>query len=121
MPKPRFSSSADRRRGAQLLERAAVALQGQRFAEAEKVAAEVLKSGRTDTAAASILGRALLAQNRGKEAIAPLEKAAQGHRDPGVETLLGAALGSVGRRTEAIDLLRRTIVPRPPFLPAFQE
>jgi len=121
MPKPRFSSSADRRRGAQLLERAAVALQGQRFAEAEKFAAEVLKSGRTDTAAASILGRALLAQNRGKEAIAPLEKAAQGHRDPGVETLLGAALGSVGRRTEAIDLLRRTIVPRPPFLPAFQE
>ena len=121
MPKPPFSSSADRRRGAQLLERAAVALQGQRFAEAEKFAAEILKGSRTDTAAASILGRALLAQNRGREAIAPLEEAAQARRDPGVETLLGAALGSVGRRAEAIDLLRQTTMPRPPFLPAFQE
>ena len=121
MPKPPFSSSVGRRRGAQLLERAAVALQAQRFAEAEKLSAEVLKGSGTHPAAALILGRALLAQNRGREAIAPLEKAAQGRRDPSIETLLGAALGSVGRRAEAIDLLRRSTVPRPPFLPAFQE
>jgi Flp pilus assembly protein TadD len=120
MPKPPFSSSVGRRRGAQLLERAAVALRAQQFAEAEQLAAEVLKGSGTDTAAASILGRALLALNRGREAIGPLEKAAR-DRDPGIETLLGAALGSAGRRAEAIDLLRRTTVQRPPFLPAFQE
>ena len=120
MPKPSFYSSVGRRRRTQLLERAAVALQAQQFADAEKFAAEVLKGSGTDTAAASILGRALLALNRGREAIAPLEKAAQG-RDLGIQTLLGAALGSAGRRAEAIDLLRRTTVQRPPFLPAFQE
>ncbi len=120
MPKPPFSSSVGRRRSAQLLERAAVALQAKQFVEAEQLAGEVLKGTGTDTAAASILGRALLALNRGREAIAPLEKAAQS-RDPSIETLLGAALGSAGRRAEAIKLLRRTTVQRPPFLPAFQE
>jgi Flp pilus assembly protein TadD len=121
MPEHSFSSSADRKRRAQLLERAAVALQGRQFTEAERFAAQVLKSSQADAAAASILGRALLAQNRGSEAVAPLEQAAQGRRDPAIETLLGAALGSAGRRAEAIDLLRRTTMARPPFLPAFQE
>ncbi|MET0675529.1 MAG: tetratricopeptide repeat protein [Bradyrhizobium sp.] len=121
MPKPPFSSSAGHRRGKELLESAAAALQAQRFSEAEKLAAEVLKGGATDGHAAFILGRALLAQNRGREAIAPLEKAVQGRRDPAIEILLGAALGSVGRRADAIELLRRTAALRPPFLPAFQE
>jgi tetratricopeptide (TPR) repeat protein len=120
MPKRPFASSIDRKRRAQLLERAAVALQAQQFAEAERLAAEVVNSGGTDPAAASILGRALLALKRNREAIAPLEKAAQG-RDPGIETLLGAALGGAGRHLEAINLLRQTTGHRPPFLPAFQE
>ena len=105
----------------QLLERAALALQMRRFAEAEQLAAKILKASRTDTAAVSILGRALIGQNRGAEAIAPLEKAARRSNDAGIETLLGAALGGAGRRSEAIDLMRRTTARRPPFIPAFQE
>lgn len=120
MPITPSSSSAGRRRSAQLLEWAGRALQARQFAEAERFAVEVLKKDRTDIAAASILGRALLALNRGREAIAPLQKAAQG-RDPAIEMLLGAALGSAGRVEEAIELLRGTTAQRPPFLPAFQE
>lgn len=105
----------------QVLQRAAFALRMQQFAEAEKLAAEVLRASRTDTVAVSILARALLAQNRGAEAIAPLEKAARRSNDAGIETLLGAALGSARRSAEAIDQLRRTTARRPPFTPAFQE
>ena len=105
----------------QLLERAALALRARQFTEAEQLAAEVLRANRTDTAAASMLAQALLAQNRGAEAIGPLEKAARLSSDPGIEMLLGAALGSAGRREEAIERLRRTTARRPPFMPAFQE
>jgi Flp pilus assembly protein TadD len=121
VPKHPSFPSVSRGPGHQLLERAARALQLRRFAEAEQLAAEVLKASRTDTAAASILGRALIGQNRGAEAIAPLEKAARRSGDAGVETLLGAALGGAGRRSDAIELLRRTTARRPPFTPAFQE
>ena len=91
------------------------------FAEAEQLATEVLRASRLDVAALSILARALIGQNRGAEAIAPLEKAARRSDDPGVETLLGAALGGAGRRKEAIEQLRRTAARRPPFTPAVQE
>src|SRR5258708_10087730 len=91
------------------------------FAEAEQLAAEILRASRLDVAALSILARALIGQNRGAEAIAPLEKAAHRSDDPGIETLLGAALGGAGRRREAIEQLHRTAARRPPFLPAFQE
>ena len=103
------------------MERAALCLQMQQFAEAEQLAAEVLKASRTDTAAVSILARALIAQDRGEEAIRPLEKAARRSGDPGIETLLGAALGGARRRAEAIEQLRRTTARLPPFLPAFSE
>jgi tetratricopeptide (TPR) repeat protein len=116
-----LSPSVSRGRSAQLLERAANALRTRQFAEAEHLAAEVLRGSRTDTTAASILAQALLALNRGEEAIAPLEKAARRSNDAGIETLLGAALGSAGRRAEAIEQLSRTTARRPPFLPAFQE
>ena len=121
VPKPPFSPAVSRGRSAQLLERAAHALRTQRFAEAEQLAAEVLKGSRTDTAAASILAHALLALDRAGEAIVPLEKVARRTGDAGIETLLGAALGSAGRRAEAIEQLRLTTARRPPFLPAFQE
>ncbi|WP_249811311.1 tetratricopeptide repeat protein [Bradyrhizobium sp. 149] len=104
-----------------MLERATLALRMQNFAEAERLAAEVLKTSRTDIVATWILGRALLAQNRAAEAIVPLDKAARRTSDPGIETLLGAALGESGRRAEAIEQLRQTAARRPPFLPAFQE
>jgi len=119
--KPPFSSTVRRGHGAQLLERAALALRARQFAEAEQLATEVLKGSRADTVAASILARALLAQNRGVEAIAHLERAVRRGDDAGIETLLGVALDSAGRRAEAIEQLRRTTARRPPFLPAFQE
>jgi Flp pilus assembly protein TadD len=118
---PSFLSVSRGNARAQSLERAAVALRTRRFAEAEQLAAEVLRANRTDTAAASILARALIAQNRGAEAIAPLERAARHGSDASIETLLGAALGGAGRRPEAIEQLRRATARRPPFTPAFQE
>lgn len=106
---------------AQALERAALALRTGQFADAEQLATEVLRRNRMNTAAVRILAGALLAQNRGGEAIATLEEAARRNGDAGIEVLLGAALGSAGRRGEAIEQLRRTTARRPPFLPAFQE
>lgn len=106
---------------AQQLERAAHALRTERFDEAGQLAEEVLRASRFDAPALSILARALIGQNRGAEAIMPLEKAARRGDDPVIETLLGAALAGAGRRAEAIEQLRRTAKRRPPFLPAFQE
>ncbi len=107
--------------GAQTLERGTLALRMGHFAEAERLAAEVLRASRTDAAAVALLAQALIAQNRGNEAVAPLEKAVRRGNDAGLETLLGAALGSAGRGEEAIEQLRRTAARRPPFSPAIQE
>jgi Flp pilus assembly protein TadD len=105
----------------QALERAALALRMGHFAEAERLAAEILKASRTDAAAVATLAQALIGQNRGDEAIAPLEKAVRRGNDAGLETLLGAALGGSGRSAEAIEQLSRTAARRPPFAPAIQE
>jgi tetratricopeptide (TPR) repeat protein len=105
----------------QLLARAALALRMQQFAEAEQLASELLKANRTNIPGISILARALLAQDRGEEAIAPLERAVRRGNEPEIEMLLGAALGSAGRDAEAIDQLHKAISRRPAFLPAFQE
>src|SRR5882757_2078346 len=123
-PVPKHQALPPANRGSlssQTLERAALALRMGHFAEAERLAGEVLRRSRTDAVAVSMLARALIGQNRGGEAIAPLERAARRNDEEGIATLLGAALGSTGRRAEAIELLRRTTERRPPFLPAFQE
>src|ERR1700710_292364 len=86
---------------------AVLALRMQRPGEAERLAADVLKSNRGNALAAQILGRALLLQNRGAEAIAPLERAARRSDDPVIETLLAAALAADGRSDEALEQLRR--------------
>jgi tetratricopeptide (TPR) repeat protein len=120
VPQPPFANPG-RQSHAQLRERAAHALHMRDFAQAERLATEALKASRTDTAATSILAQALIAQDRGGEAIAPLEKAARRSADAAIETLLGAALGGAGRRAEAIEQLRRAAARHPPFLPALQE
>jgi predicted Zn-dependent protease len=112
---------AKSRRSAELLERGSWAMGMNRFGEAEQLASEVLKAERGNAAAASLLGQALLAQNRAGEAIAPLERAAKRNEDPALETLYAIALGTSGRRDEAISQLRRTIAKRPTFPPAFRE
>lgn len=105
----------------QALERASLALRMQRPGEAERIAAEVLKANRGNVRAAQVLGQALLMQNRGAEAIAPLQKAARRGEDPVVETLLGAAFALTGRLDEALEQLRRATARRPPYPPAFLE
>ena len=101
------------------VERAALALRMQRPAEAERLAAEVLRANRGHLRAAQVLGQALLMQNRAAEAIEPLERAGRRSEDPAVETLLATALAAAGRGEEALEQLRRTTARRPPYPPAF--
>jgi predicted Zn-dependent protease len=103
------------------LEKALLALRMQRLDEAERLASDVLKSNRGNVVAADVLGRALLMQNRPKEAVDPLQRAARRSHDPAIEILLAAALDAAGRGEEAIDQLRLTAARRPPFPPAFLE
>lgn len=118
----RLPSSPERPgNGHPALERAILALQMQRPDEAERLASEVLKANRGNIAAAHILGRALLLQNRIDEAIVALQKAARRSEDPVIETLLANALASAGRSGEAIEQLRLAIGRRPPYPPAFAE
>jgi tetratricopeptide (TPR) repeat protein len=109
------------KRSAELLERAGWALKMNHPGEAERLAAEVLKAERGNTAAASLLGQALLTQNRAGEAIAPLEKAVKRSDDPSLQTLLAIALAACDRHEEALAQLRRVVVRRPVFPPAFRE
>ena len=103
------------------LERATLALQMGSPGEAERLAEGVLRANRSSSAAAVILGQALLIQNRPTEAITPLERAARRGDDPKIETLLAAALAASGRHDEALDQLRKTTARRQPFPPAFRE
>jgi tetratricopeptide (TPR) repeat protein len=103
------------------IERAALALRAGQLADAEQLATEALRRDRMNIPAIRILAGALLAQNRGGEAITPLQEASRRDSDPGIEILLGAALGNAGRHAEAIEQLRRSAARRPPVLPAFQE
>jgi tetratricopeptide (TPR) repeat protein len=105
----------------QTLQRAALALQMQRPDEAERLAAAVFKANRGNVAAAALLGRALMLQNRFDEAIAPLQKAARRGVDLAADTLLATAFAATGRREDALDLLRQAITRRPAFPPAFLE
>jgi Flp pilus assembly protein TadD len=89
--------------------------------EAERLAAAVLKSNRSNVLAAQVLGRALLMQNRAAEAIVPLERAARRSGDSAIETELAIALAAAGRREDALEQLCQTTARRPPFPRAFVE
>jgi Flp pilus assembly protein TadD len=106
---------------AQALQQGAQALRTQQFGVAEKIAAEILKSNRTDRNAALILAHALRGQSRAGEAVAPLERVARRGNDGEIETLLGASLCDSGRAADGIAQLRRTAARRPIYVPAFQE
>lgn len=108
-------------RSGEALERASLALRMNQASEAERLASEVLKAERANVMAASLLGQALLAQNRAEEAVSPLEKAARRSGDPSLETLFAIALASSGQDEHAHAQLRKTIARRPPFPPAFRE
>lgn len=103
------------------MQNAAAAIQAGRPAEAEYLAADVLKSNAGSLPAMRLLGTALLMQGRGKEAIAPLERAARRSRDAETETWLAMALRQANRTDEAREWLERAVKSKSPFPPAFLE
>jgi tetratricopeptide (TPR) repeat protein len=103
------------------LQRAMFALNGNRPADAERIAGEVLKADARDVRALHILGRALLMQGRLADAIAPLEAAARSGRDPEIDTQLAIALRQASRDDDALARLKRAIRREPPYTLAFRE
>jgi len=103
------------------LDQAAAALQARNLADAERLAAGVLRSNRNHAAAAQLLGQALLLQGRAQDAIAALAGPARKSLDPALETLLARALTDAGRGGEALDRLRAATTRRPVYPLAFLE
>jgi tetratricopeptide (TPR) repeat protein len=103
------------------LEQARFALDTNRPADAERLAADILKANAGNREAAKILGYALIMLGRVDEAVAVLERAARGSHDPELETQLAIALRRCGRLDDAIDWLNRAVKRKPPFAAAFYE
>src|SRR5579871_1917896 len=97
------------------------ALEEQRAPDAERLARDALKRDSRHPDALHLLGVALLAQKRAREAVAPLEQAARARANARIETHLGKALLEAGRASDALTRLQRAIQCQPPFVPAFQE
>ena len=108
-------SIPDSGKSRQLLADAVTALRRQQPQEAERLASVVLHADPDDVAAAGVLGRALLIQNRAAEAMMPLERAAQRTADPEIETLLALALSATGQAEQALDRLRMAATRRRSF------
>ncbi|MBV9555683.1 MAG: tetratricopeptide repeat protein, partial [Pseudolabrys sp.] len=89
---PQTASSQD-----EAVRQAAIAIETDRPAEAEKIARDVLSHNAGNVRAMHLLGAALLMQQRASEALEPLERAAKQKRDPAVETHLAIALRQIGR------------------------
>ena len=117
--RPAPPSAAPAGAAEQALQAAVLALRAQRPEEAERIAADVLKFAPHHPAAAGILGRAMMLQNRTAEAIPVLEQAARRGNDSAVEAQFADALVATGRRDEALAQLRLTMARRPAFLPSF--
>jgi tetratricopeptide (TPR) repeat protein len=102
------------------LQSAIAALRAGDAAEAERLAAQVLKAGGGHALAGKLLGQARLMQGRAAEALAPLEQVAR-EGDPDAEVLLARALTALGRDEDAQGALRRAVTYRPAFPLAFLE
>jgi tetratricopeptide (TPR) repeat protein len=107
--------------GDEALKKALFALNAGRPDEAERFAADVIKTNPRNILALHVLGSALLMQNRVADAIPPLEAATRASHDPKIETMLGIALRQAGRTEDALASLKRAIKRRPPHAPAFYE
>ena len=97
------------------------ALEEQRASDAERLARDALALDSRRPEALHLLGVALLAQERAREAVAPLEQAARERTSSRIETHLGKALLESGRTGEALTRLQRAIQLQPPFVAAFQQ
>jgi tetratricopeptide (TPR) repeat protein len=91
------------------LRQAAVALQSGRRDEATRIANDLIAKYPKHAGARQLLGMTLLAQDRAREAVAPLEAAARDRPSAVVETYLAAALRKTGRSADAIATLQRAI------------
>src|SRR5580704_7434245 len=124
MKKPsKLSRSGDRAAGAvdDILRLGAKAIEEHRAPDAERLARDALARDSRRPGALHLLGVALLAQNRAREAVVPLEQAARQRTSAHIETHLGKALLELGRSSEALTRLQRAIQCQPPFVAAFQE
>jgi tetratricopeptide (TPR) repeat protein len=104
---------------AALLRQAQTEIEQQRPAEAERIARELLERRQKYPEALHLLGRALLAQQRPGEAVAPLEQAARLRTDAAIETDLAIALRDTGRLADARIWFERATTRQPPFAEAF--
>jgi tetratricopeptide (TPR) repeat protein len=123
-PAPTDATRSDRHGGADrdaALQRASLALGHRRPQEAERIASEILRGDPNDIRALETLGHALLAQNRGAEAIAPLETAGRSKQHPEIDTALAVALRQAGRTDEALSRLRHTAKRHPRFAAVYRE
>lgn len=94
---------------AEALRHARYALEAGRPADAERIAADILKADAGSREAAKVLGYALMMLGRNAEAVAVLDKAAHGGRDPEAGTAHGIALRQAGRPDDAVAAIRRAI------------
>ena len=103
------------------LEQGAAALMSGRISDAEGIARNLLSKHARHPGALQLLGMTLLAQDRPREAIEPLEQAALRNPGAAVETYLAIALRRSGRSTEALALLQRATERQPTLSHAFYE
>jgi tetratricopeptide (TPR) repeat protein len=103
------------------LQRATFALNTRRPQDAERLAAEVLKTNRRHAGALHVLGYALVMQGRFADAIALLEPIVRGQHDAEFETQLAVALRGAGRHQDALPRLQRAVKRKPPYPKAFLE
>jgi tetratricopeptide (TPR) repeat protein len=103
------------------LQRALLAVQNGRAAEAEAIARDMLKANAGHLEAVKVLAYALLMQDKPEAAAPLLEKAARTTRNPEIETQLAIALRKTGDIDKAMVWLKRATKRMPPFAPAFYE
>jgi len=97
------------------------ALNQRRAPDAERIARGVLERQPQHAGALHLVGMALLAQQRPRDALVPLEQAARLSQDPVTETHYALALREVGLKAEGLEWLQRATTRSPPFARAFHE
>jgi tetratricopeptide (TPR) repeat protein len=97
------------------------ALRSNRADDAEHIARAFLASQADDPDALHILGLSMLARQRWREAVAPLQQAASTRSDPIMETHCALAFRQTGRLPEALTWLERAASREPIYLQALLE
>ena len=103
------------------LKGAMAAIQNRQPDVAERIAREVLARDSQHPGALHVVGVALLAQGRVREAVVPLEQAARARTDPVIETHLAIALRQLGQTEQALQVLERAVARQPAVPMAFHE